>query len=157
TKLQQKIFQHIPERYAMTVMRRVMLRISEQVCNQLGIQAVITGESLGQVASQTLASMHTINEMTNIPVLRPLVSFDTEDIITHAKQIGTYDISIRPYEDCCTIFVPKSPATNPKRETVHKFEENVDFTEEIAEAVQQIERITIDNQQTSSSSFDELL
>lgn len=157
TKLQQKIFQHIPERYAMTVMRRVMLRISEQVCNQLGIQAVITGESLGQVASQTLASMHTINEMTNMPVLRPLVSFDKEDIITHAKQIGTYDISIRPYEDCCTIFVPKSPATNPKRETVHKFEENVDFTEEIAEAVQQIERITIDNQQTSSSSFDELL
>src|SRR5699024_540339 len=73
TKLQQKIFQHIPERYAMTVMRRVMLRISEQVCDKLGIQAVITGESLGQVASQTLASMHTINEMTNIPVLRPLV------------------------------------------------------------------------------------
>src|SRR5699024_2123262 len=116
TALQQEIFKSIPERYAMTVMRRIMLEISEKICQRSGIKAVITGESLGQVASQTLSSMHVINEVTNIPVLRPLVSFDKEEIIKHAKKIGTYDISIRPYEDCCTVFVPKSPVTNPRRD-----------------------------------------
>src|SRR5699024_10927069 len=100
---------------------------------------------------------HTINEMTNIPVLRPLVSFDKEDIIAHAKQIGTYDISIRPYEDCCTIFVPKSPATNPKRQTAHKLELNVDFTDEITEEVNNIEWMTITNYHTSSTAFDDLV
>lgn len=145
TALQQEIFKMIPERYAMTVMRRVMLRISEQLCEKLGIQAVVTGESLGQVASQTLASMHTINEVTNLPVLRPLVSFDKEEIIHHSKKIDTYDISIRPFEDCCTIFVPKSPATNPKRSSVNEYESQVDFTAFMTEALNHIETVTISN------------
>src|SRR5699024_11951439 len=115
TTLQQECFRTIPERYAMTVMRRVMLQIREKVCARENIQAMVTGERLGQVPSQTLGSMNVINEVTNYHVLRPLVSFDKEDIIRYSRQSGTYDISIRRYEDCCTVFVPKSPATNPTR------------------------------------------
>src|SRR5690625_7310254 len=100
----------------MTIMRRMMLRIREIICNQQKLLSMTTGESLGQVASQTLASMNVINEVTNLPILRPLVALDKSDIISHSHTIGTYDISIRPYEDCCTVFVPKSPITNPKRE-----------------------------------------
>src|SRR5699024_9218022 len=122
TTLQQKIFQEIPESYAMTVMRRMMFRISEAVCENHQILSLTTGESLGQVASQTMESMHTINEVTNYPILRPLVAMDKQDIIKISKQIDTYDISIRPYEDCCTIFVPKAPKTKPKREKVNQFE-----------------------------------
>ncbi len=155
TTLQQEIFKAIPERYAMTVMRRVMLRVSEQICEREGILALTTGESLGQVASQTLASMHVINEVTNIPVLRPLVSFDKEEIINYAKRIGTYDISIRPYEDCCTIFVPKSPATNPRRDHVQKFESEVDFSNTIATAIAGIEVIKITSE--AETTFDDLL
>src|SRR5699024_10281236 len=119
------------------------------------IKAVITGESLGQVASQTLSSMHAINEVTNIPVLRPLVSFDKADIINHARKIGTYDISIRPYEDCCTIFVPKSPVTNPKRDIVKEYESKVDFTEEMNKAFENISTIKISKQENVSDEMDE--
>src|SRR5699024_5098390 len=97
TKLQQEIFKTIPERYAMTVMRRVMLQISEKLCEKEDILAMATGESLGQVASQTLASMNVINEVTNLPVIRPLVGLDKEEIISLSKKIGTYEISIRPH------------------------------------------------------------
>src|SRR5699024_11400576 len=93
TALQQEIFRTIPESYGITVMRRVILQISEKVCERENIKAMVTGESLGQVASQTLGSMNVINEVTNDPVLRPLVSFDKEDIIRYSRQIGTYDIS----------------------------------------------------------------
>lgn len=157
TALQQEIFKSIPEKYAMTVMRRVMLTISEKVCEQTDILSVTTGESLGQVASQTLASMNVINEVTNLPVLRPLVALDKADIIAHAQKIGTYDISILPYEDCCTVFVPKSPATNPKRDTVQKFESKVDFTEEINKAIEDIETILMKRDQTQGSAFEDLL
>lgn len=157
TALQQEIFKSIPEKFAMTVMRRVMLTISEKVCEQAGILSVTTGESLGQVASQTLASMNVINEVTNIPVLRPLVALDKADIIEHSQKIGTYDISILPYEDCCTVFVPKSPATNPKRETVQKYESRVDFTELIAEAISEIETVRIEQRKALEDDFDELL
>jgi len=156
TKLQQEIFKTIPERYAMTVMRRVMLQISEKVCKNENILALATGESLGQVASQTLASMNVINEVTNLPVLRPLVGMDKEEIIAYSKAIHTYDISIRPYEDCCTIFVPKSPVTNPTREKVNYVEKNVDFSALMEEAVAEIERITIDNETKQEKIFDEL-
>lgn len=157
TKLQQEIFKEIPERYAMTVMRRVMLTIGEKVCEQSGILAMTTGESLGQVASQTLASMHAINSVTNLPVLRPLVTLDKEEIITHAKRIGTYDISIRPYEDCCTVFVPKSPATNPNREKVEYLESSVDFSNLIAEAIAGIEIVQINPVDKADTIFDDLL
>lgn len=157
TALQQAIFKDIPNKYAMTVMRRVMLKISEKLCDKNNILSITTGESLGQVASQTLASMNAINEVTNIPVLRPLVALDKADIIDHAMKIDTYDTSILPYEDCCTVFVPKTPATNPKRETVLKFENRVDFTEQIAEAMLNIDEIIIKQEDISESTFEDLL
>lgn len=146
TKLQQEIFKQTPERYGMTIMRRMMLRISEAVCERENILAMITGESLGQVASQTLASLHSINDVTNLPVLRPLISTDKEHIIEHAKTIGTYDISIRPYEDCCTVFVPKAPVTNPKRDKIRAFEANFDYEDLLLEAVDGIETIRIERE-----------
>ncbi len=157
TKLQQEIFKAIPDRYAMTVMRRVMLKVSEKFCQKHNILALATGESLGQVASQTLASMNVINEVTNLPVIRPLVGLDKEEIIAYSKKIGTYDISVRPYEDCCTVFVPKSPVTNPTREKVNYLEKNIDFTPLIDEAVNNIEEITIDSAAILEESFDDLL
>lgn len=156
TKLQQQIFKDIPERYAMTVMRRVMVQISEMVSKKHNILSLVTGESLGQVASQTLESINVINEVTNYPVLRPLIALDKADIIDISKDIGTYDISIRPYEDCCTIFVPKSPVTNPRRDKVHELESNVDFTPLIDEAVAGIEIVTIDEHEQVDAAIDEL-
>lgn len=103
TNVQQHIFREMPENYAMTIMRRMMMRISEQVCKKESILSMTTGESLGQVASQTMESMNAINEVTNYPILRPLVAMDKDDIVKISRTIDTYDISIRPYEDCCTI------------------------------------------------------
>src|SRR5690606_18424135 len=157
TKLQQKIFREIPNRYGMTVMRRVMFKIAEKVCERRGILSIATGESLGQVASQTMASMNVINEVTNLPVIRPLVAFDKEEIVNIAKKIGTYEISIRPYEDCCTIFVPSSPVTNPTRKKVNALEAGVDFSEEIEEALRNIEVLEISHAQTQKQPFSDLL
>ena len=157
TKLQQEIFKTIPERYAMTVMRRVMLQISEKLCEKEDILAMATGESLGQVASQTLASMNVINEVTNLPVIRPLVGLDKEEIISLSKKIGTYEISIRPHEDCCTIFVPKSPVTNPTRKKVNRLEQDMDFTKQMDEAIEQIEIRTIKSGKQTEETFEELL
>lgn len=157
TKLQQEIFKQIPDRYGMTVMRRIMFTISERVCNSENILSLTTGESLGQVASQTLASMNVINEVTNLPVLRPLVALDKEEIMDIAQKIGTYDISIRPYEDCCTIFVPKSPVTNPTRKKVNFLESKADFTELIEEAIEGIETVTIHSTDEKEELFDDLL
>lgn len=157
TKLQQKIFTQIPERYGMTVMRRIMVKIAEIISQQRNILSLTTGESLGQVASQTMASMNAINEVTNLPIIRPLVALDKEEIIKMAKEIGTYDISIRPYEDCCTIFVPSSPATNPKRDKVVALERKVDFLPEIEEAINETEIVEISNQNHTTQSFSDLL
>ncbi|SFD61199.1 thiamine biosynthesis protein ThiI [Lentibacillus persicus] len=157
TKLQQHIFREMPENYAMTIMRRIMMRISEQVCKQQSILSITTGESLGQVASQTMESMNTINEVTNYPILRPLVAMDKDEIIKVSRQIDTYDISIRPYEDCCTIFVPKSPKTKPERSKVNAFESQTDFSELIEEAVNGIEVVTLNGKQKAENEFDELL
>lgn len=157
TELQQMIFKEMPESYAMTIMRRVMLKISERVCKQQSILSMTTGESLGQVASQTMESMNTINEVTNYPVLRPLVAMDKAEIIEIAKEIDTYEISIRPYEDCCTVFVPKSPKTNPKRDRVNAFEAKVDFTPLIESAIANIEIITISDEIEQNDTFDDLL
>lgn len=157
TKLQQQIFAETPERYGMTIMRRLMLTIAERVCERENILSVTTGESLGQVASQTMASMNAINEVTNLPVIRPLVALDKEEIIDVAKRIGTYEISIRPYEDCCTIFVPASPVTNPKRKKVLEIEEQVNFEPEIEEALANIEVITIDGAEQDAGQFTDLL
>ena len=155
TKLQQEIFREMPENYGMTIMRRMMFRIAEAVCQQEGILSLTTGENLGQVASQTMESMHTINEVTNYPIIRPLVAMDKEEVIAISKKIGTYDISILPYEDCCTIFVPKSPKTKPRRDKVNAYEARHDFSESIKEAIEGIETIKITSKQQESE-FEDL-
>lgn len=142
TEIQQKIFKDIPEEYGMTVMRRIMLKISERIAKKRSILSLATGESLGQVASQTMESMNTINEVTNYPVLRPLVTMDKEEIVEISKKINTYNISIRPYEDCCTVFVPKSPKTRPTREQLHAVEEGIDFEPLIEKAIAETEKVT---------------
>lgn len=157
TEIQQKIFKDLPEAYAMTIMRRVMLQISEQVCQHRSILSMTTGESLGQVASQTMESMNVINEVTNYPVLRPLIAMDKAEIIDVSKAIDTYEISIRPYEDCCTVFVPKSPVTNPRREKVLELEQGVDFSKLIDEAVEEIEIMTVSTEQEANDVFADLL
>ncbi|WP_042223195.1 tRNA uracil 4-sulfurtransferase ThiI [Oceanobacillus manasiensis] len=156
TKLQQEVFKEIPDGYAMTIMRRMMMRISEKVCEQESILSMTTGENLGQVASQTMESMNTINEVTNYPVIRPLVTMDKSDIITISQQIGTYDTSILPYEDCCTIFVPKAPKTKPKRDKANYYESTKDFSSLIEEAVSGIEKVKITAETTIEPTFEDL-
>lgn len=127
TELQVAIYDHVDESYAITIMRRMMYRIAERLAEQRNCLAVANGESIGQVASQTLASMKTINAVTNIPIIRPLSISDKSDIITLARKIDTYDISIRPYEDCCTIFEPHNPKTAPKLDVVEEMETTFDY------------------------------
>ncbi|MBN8191988.1 tRNA 4-thiouridine(8) synthase ThiI [Bacillus sp. NTK074B] len=159
TKVQQTIHDQVPENYTMTSTRRMMLRIADAIREKHEGRALITGESLGQVASQTLESMEAINAVTNTPVLRPLIAMDKLEIIDIAQKIDTHDISILPYEDCCTIFTPPAPKTRPKKEKVEYYESFVDFETLLKEAVDGIETITIDGCTGSESekTFDELL
>ena len=143
TEIQQLIQRQIPENYSMTSTRRMMLRITDEIRENREGLAIITGESLGQVASQTIESMFAINEVTNTPILRPLITVDKHDTIDIAQQIDTYDISIRPFEDCCTVFVPSSPKTKPKREKVQHYESFTDFEPYIEKAVKETETIRI--------------
>lgn len=147
TAIQQKIHREMPEGYSMTIMRRMMMRISEQLAERQGILSITTGESLGQVASQTMESMNAINEVTNYPIIRPLVSMDKLEIINISRQINTYDISIRPYEDCCTVFVPKAPKTKPTREKANYYESSSDFSEDIAKALEESYVIEVEDGQ----------
>lgn len=156
TALQQKIHREIPHGYSMTVMRRMMLKISEKIAKQENILSITTGESLGQVASQTMESMHAINDVTNFPVIRPLIAMDKEAIIEIAQQIESYDISIRPFEDCCTIFVPIAPKTKPKREKVILFENKLDVTKEIEEIMKTIEVVTVSKNSAVEGSMADL-
>ena len=136
TEIQQAIHKQIPENYTMTTTRRIMLRITDAIREKQGGLAIITGESLGQVASQTLESMYAINEVTATPIIRPLITMDKLQIMDIAHDIDTHDISIRPYEDCCTVFVPSSPKTKPKLDKVQNFESFFDFEELIQKAVE---------------------
>ncbi|WP_045523650.1 tRNA uracil 4-sulfurtransferase ThiI [Neobacillus niacini] len=156
TAIQQTIKEQIPENYSMTSTRRFMLRITDEIRKKQEALAIITGDNLGQVASQTLESMFAINEVTNTPILRPLLTMDKNDIIKIAKDIDTYDISIRPFEDCCTIFVPSSPKTKPKREKVMHYESFFDFEHLIQEAIQGTETLTIKPDSKPGSEFDDL-
>jgi tRNA uracil 4-sulfurtransferase len=156
TRIQETIRDQIPENYSMTTTRRFMLRITDEIRKKQEALAIITGDNLGQVASQTLESMYAINEVTNTPILRPLLTMDKNDIIKIAKDIDTYDISIRPFEDCCTIFVPSSPKTKPKREKVQHYESFYDFESLIQEAVQETETLTIKPDSKQVSEFDDL-
>jgi len=139
TAIQQEIQKQIPDNVSMTTTRRMMLKIADLVREETEAMAIITGESLGQVASQTLESLTAINAVTNTPVLRPLISMDKQDIIQIAQDIDTYEVSIRPYEDCCTIFTPASPKTKPKLDKVEYYESFKSFDEMIEQAVSERE------------------
>lgn len=123
TEIQKEIQKHCPEELRVTIMRRMMFRLAARIAEARGALALVTGESVGQVASQTLESMLVINRVVDLPVLRPLVGMDKLEIIQRAQAIGTYDLSILPYEDCCTLFLPKHPATRPRLEQAERAEE----------------------------------
>ena len=126
-----------------TLMRRLMLKISERLAKRENALALITGDSLGQVASQTMESIHTINAVTNMPIFRPLIGLDKQEIVDLAVKIGTYETSILPYEDCCTVFVPRNPATKPRIDQVLEAESQYDLEALIAEAVEKTECLTV--------------
>ncbi|WP_026693648.1 tRNA uracil 4-sulfurtransferase ThiI [Peribacillus kribbensis] len=143
TEIQKLIQKQIPENYTMTSTRRLMLRVADSIREKQGALAIVTGESLGQVASQTIESMHAINEVTSTPVLRPLITMDKLEIMKIAEEIDTLEISNRPYEDCCTVFTPANPKTKPKKEKVNFYESFVDFDKLIEEAVDGVETLVI--------------
>lgn len=148
TEIQTLLASTNQEKLIITLMRRAMLKIATQIAEQASALAIVTGDSLGQVASQTLPSMNVIGKATTLPLLRPLVMSDKNDIIDQAKVIGTYDLSILPYEDCCTLFVPKSPTTNPNLKIVERTEASLSKLEHLIEqAVQQTETILIEPNQ----------
>ena len=150
TEIQKQINKVVHPRYTMTSTRRMMMRISDKVVHQINANAIVNGENLGQVASQTLKSMYAINHVTATPVLRPLLTLDKEDIIKKAKELGTFETSIQPYEDCCTIFTPKNPVTDPDFDKVVKYESVFNFDEMIENAVENIETLTIDQNYKSA-------
>ena len=142
THIQEAIHEHCPEEFMITIMRRFMMRIAERLAKQQGDQAIITGESLGQVASQTIESITSSNSVVTMPVLRPLIAFDKLDIIDISKKIDAYETSILPYEDCCTVFLPKFPAIKPNLERVKRAEAKLDIEGLIEEAFRKVEKYT---------------
>ena len=145
TKIQESIYKNIDPSYMITIMRRMMYRISEKLLKERECYVLINGESVGQVASQTLTSMQVINNVTNIPVIRPVACLDKLEIIDIAKKIDTYETSILPFEDCCTIFLPKHPVINPSLEKAIEYEKSFDYQTLIDEAIKTRETIAINN------------
>lgn len=135
TEIQEEIKEKAPEAYLMTLTRRFMMRIADRVRQERGAMVIVNGESLGQVASQTLESMQAINAVTNTPIIRPVVTMDKLEIIEIAQEIDTFDISIQPFEDCCTIFAPDRPKTNPKIKNVEQYESRMDVEALVERAV----------------------
>ena len=144
SRIQEEIKKSVPEAYLMTIMRRFMLRITDQLRENARALAIANGESVGQVASQTLDSMVAINDVTNTPIIRPVATMDKLDIIKVAEEIDTFELSIQPFEDCCTVFAPPSPKTKPKLEKARQYEARLDVEGLIKEAVEGtvIEEIT---------------
>ncbi|MEC1180376.1 tRNA 4-thiouridine(8) synthase ThiI [Metasolibacillus meyeri] len=157
TEIQVLIKDRVPENMTMTVTRRMMLRIADKVREEVGALAIVTGESLGQVASQTLESLTAINAVTATPILRPLIAMDKLDIIQIAERINTYETSVQPYEDCCTIFTPARPKTRPKAEKVAYFESFTEFDELIERAVKNREMHMLPEKKAIVDKFADLL
>ena len=153
TKLQEEIYKNIDDTYMITILRRMMYRIAFKVAKKRNCKVIINGESIGQVASQTLTSMNVINSVTNYPIIRPVACLDKLEIINIAKKIGTYETSILPYEDCYTIFVPRHPVINPDINKAVSFEQLIDYETLINECINNMETITI----TNKSEFEDLL
>ena len=143
-ELHMALLDNVPESYNITIMRRMMYRITSKLCDKFNALCIVNGESVGQVASQTLGSMNTINSVTNVPVIRPVVTYDKNEIIKISRMIDTYDISIKPFEDCCTVYVPKSPATAPTIEKSVLFEKSFDYESLVDLAVENVKTVTID-------------
>ncbi len=152
TEIQEAIYKNINPDYMITIMRRMMYRISENIIKKGKSLVIINGESIGQVASQTLNSMVVINNVTNYPIIRPVSCLDKLEIIDISKKIGTYDISILPYEDCCTIFLPKHPVINPKLDKCILYEELFNYKELIDKAINNINTVVI-NGKTNKFNF----
>jgi len=144
TKIQEELRRACPEELFTILMRRFMMRIACRVAEKNNIQALVTGESVGQVASQTLEAMACTNAVCTVPVLRPVVGMDKEEIVRISRKIGTFETSILPYEDCCTVFTPKHPRTKPKMEDLEEAEKALDIEALVEEAVSNIERVMLD-------------
>ena len=144
TEIQDEIAKNCPEEYFTLIMRRMMMRIAEKIAKDSGSLALITGESLGQVASQTLPALVTTDYVTNVPVLRPLIGMDKEEIVSISRNIDTFETSILPYEDCCTVFTPKHPKTRPTLESCAEAESTLAIDELIQKAISQTEYTYID-------------
>ena len=143
TRIQEEIRDHCPEEYFTLIMRRMMMRISEKLAEKLGCMSITTGESLGQVASQTMQAMMVTNAVCSLPVFRPVIGMDKEEIITIARKIGTMETSILPYEDCCTVFTPRHPKTRPSMTEIEKVEQALDVETLVSEAVEGTEPVRI--------------
>lgn len=144
TEIQDQIAEHCPEDYFTLIMRRMMMRISEEIAKKSGSLALITGESLGQVASQTLPALVSTDSVVNMPVLRPLIGMDKEEIIRISRNIDTFETSILPYEDCCTVFTPKHPKTRPTLELCANAEQGLDIETLIERAINETQYTFID-------------
>ena len=143
TKIQEAIRDNCPEEYFTLIMRRFMMEISQRIAKQHGCGALITGENLGQVASQTMEAMTVTGAVVDIPVFMPLIGMDKEEIVTMARKIGTMETSVLPYEDCCTVFTPKHPKTKPSIGQLLNAEKNLDREALILDALENVEKITV--------------
>ena len=148
THIQEEIRDKCPEEYFTLIMRRFMMRIAERIALSNGAKAIVTGENLGQVASQTMEAMASTQAVLKLPVLQPLIGMDKEEIVVLSRKIGTFDTSILPYEDCCTVFTPRHPRTRPKLHEVEAAESALDVAALVEEALQGIERIELRNDET---------
>ena len=146
TRIQEEIRDKCPEEYFTLIMRRFMMRIAEQIAQRSNAKAIVTGENLGQVASQTMEAMASTQAVMTLPILQPLIGMDKEEIVERARQIGTFETSILPYEDCCTVFTPRHPRTRPKISEVERAESKLDIDALVAEALEGIERIELDHE-----------
>ena len=148
THIQESIYKNIPHEYLITIMRRMMYRITERLAKRNNCKVIVNGESIGQVASQTLTSMSVINNVTNMPVIRPVACLDKLEIIDISKRINAYETSILPFEDCCTIFVPEHPVINPTLDKCIEYEKLIDVDGLLKEAMDNIETIKLENKNT---------
>ena len=146
THIQEEIRDKCPEEYFTLIMRRFMMRIADRIALRSGASGIVTGENLGQVASQTMEAMAVSRAVTSFPIIQPLIGFDKEEIIRYARKIGTFDTSILPYEDCCTVFTPRHPRTKPRLEDVERVEAALDVETLVAEALDGIERIALEQE-----------
>ncbi len=146
THIQEEIRDKCPEEYFTLIMRRFMMRIAGRIAYNAGAKAIVTGENLGQVASQTMEAMASTQAVIDMPVLQPLIGMDKEEIITLSRKIGTFETSILPYEDCCTVFTPRHPKTHPKLSEVEAAESVLDIDALVDEAFKGIERIELENE-----------